>query len=544
MTRIRTSAVIISIVALGACNSGSSDHAAAGGTTATGGKPTGGTTAAGGAAAGGGSGSGGAAAGGIAGAGGAATGGNPAAGGVSGSGGAATGGKSSGTGGSGNSTGGAGGKSAGGNTGAATGGGGAAGGVGAGGTKAGDAGSGDAGDGGVGSGGAPGGAGGGGGTATGGSGGACGYPENTGACCEASAGALKKNTKLPDPFAMHDGKRISAKAEWACRRNEIKKDLEKYEIGTKPEPPTVEASYASNKLSVKVSTSSGTMTITSTVSGSGDCVVIGMNGASSLVSGCTQVPFMHDQVVGYNSGGGTQNQSDPFYKVYPSAFGKVGNYNAWSWGISRLIDGIVQMKDQMKVDPGKIAVHGCSYAGKMALFGGALDERVALTIAQESGGGGITSWRTSQDFATRTKVNVEKIDNTNYAWFLSSMKSLDPYSLPHDHHELIAMVAPRAIIALGNPGYEWLGDESGYKSVMAAVQVFTAMGVADHIGYDFTGGHNHCAAAASQQASVKTFVDKYLKGGTGASDVAIKPSASNYDLDYTKAIDWTAPTLQ
>jgi hypothetical protein len=383
-----------------------------------------------------------------------------------------------------------------------------------------------------------------GGTALGGSTGTCGYPENTGACCDGTAAALKKNANLPDPFAMHDGKRISAKADWACRRNEIKKDIEKYEIGTKPEPPTVAATYASNKLSVTVTTSSGSITLTSTVSGSGNCVVIGMNGTSSLVSGCTQVPFMHDQVVGYNSGGGSQNQSDPFYKVYPSLYGKIGNYNAWSWGISRLIDGIVQMKDQMKVDPTKIAVHGCSYAGKMALFGGAFDERVALTVAQESGGGGITSWRTSQDFSTRTKVNVEKIDNTNYAWFLSSMKSLDPYSLPHDHHELVAMIAPRAIIALGNPGYEWLGDESGYKSVMAAVQVFTAMGVADHIGYDFTGGHSHCAAATSQQASVKTFVDKYLKDGTGASNVAIKPSASNYDLDTTKVIDWTTPTLQ
>jgi hypothetical protein len=33
----------------------------------------------------------------------------------------------------------------------------------------------------------------------------------------------------------------------------------------------------------------------------------------------------------------------------------------------------------------------------MALFAGAFDERVALTVAQESGGGGINAWRTSQD---------------------------------------------------------------------------------------------------------------------------------------------------
>jgi hypothetical protein len=116
--------------------------------------------------------------------------------------------------------------------------------------------------------------------------------------------------------------------------------------------------------------------------------------------------------------------------------------------------------------------------------------------------------------------------------------------LPHDHHELIAMIAPRAVIALGNPEYEWLGDESGYKSIMAATEVFKALGVADHIGHDFTGNHMHCGAPAAQQASVTTFVNRYLKGGTGATNVAIRPTSSKFNLDWMTAIDWTTPTLQ
>jgi hypothetical protein len=122
------------------------------------------------------------------------------------------------------------------------------------------------------------------------------------------------------------------------------------------------------------------------------------------------------------------------------------------------------------------------------------------------------------------------------------MRSLDPYKLPHDHHELIAAIAPRATIILGNPGYDWLGDESGYKSTMAAVEVFKALGVADHIGYDFTGGHSHCGPPAVQKASINAFVDKFLKGGTTSTNIAIKPSASNFDL--TADFDWTTPTLQ
>jgi len=372
-----------------------------------------------------------------------------------------------------------------------------------------------------------------------------GSTENTGSACPSMAAGTKVNKKLPDPFAMHDGTRISTKAAWACRRNEIKKDVEKYEIGPKPEPPMVEATVSGGKLNVKVTTAAGSITLTSTVAASAgsSCVAIGMNGNSALISGCVQVPFMHDQVVKYGSDS-TQNQSDPFYKLYPDLWGKVGNYTAWSWGISRLIDGLVQVKDELKIDPTKIGVHGCSYAGKMALFAGAFDERVALTIAQESGGGGITSWRTSQDFSTRTGTNVEKIDNTNFGWFLKSMKTLDPYSLPHDHHELIAMIAPRAVVAMGNQDFEWLGDESGWKSINAAKEVWKAMGVPDRIGFDFTSNHGHCAAPASQVASAKAFVDKFLKGQTADTNIAIKPQEGNFDLELTNVIDWQTPTLQ
>jgi hypothetical protein len=372
-----------------------------------------------------------------------------------------------------------------------------------------------------------------------------GFVESSGADCGARAGAMKKNDKLPDPFAMHDGTRIATKAAWRCRRNEIKQDLETYEIGPKPDKPMVEANVSEGKLNVKVTTSAGSIMLSSTVtaaSGS-DCVAIGMNVKSSLVTGCVQVPFMHDQVVKY-ANDSSKAQSDPFYKVYPELWNKVGNYAAWSWGISRLIDGLVQRKDELKIDPTKIAVHGCSYAGKMALFAGAFDERIALTIAQESGGGGINAWRTSQDFNKRTGTNIEKLDNTSGSWFLASMKQLDPYSLPHDHHELIAMIAPRAIVAMGNQDYEWLGDESGWKSINAAKEVWKALGAEDHIGFDFTSNHTHCSAAASQVASAKAYVDRFLKGQNVNTAIVVEPQEGNFDLDFKKAIDWQTPTLQ
>ena len=372
--------------------------------------------------------------------------------------------------------------------------------------------------------------------------------ENYGASCDVTYGALKTNAPLPDPFAMNDASRISTKDEWACRRNEIKKDLEQYEIGPKPDPSTATVaatlSGSGNALSVKITTKDGSITLTSNVSGSGSCVAIGMNGNALNISGCRQIPFNHDQVVTYANGSGSHNTNDPFYTVYPDLKGKIGKYAAWSWGISRLIDGIEQVKEQLGVDMSKIGLQGCSYAGKMALFGGALDERVALTIAQESGGGGINSWRTSQAFYSRTGTDIEKIDNTNYSWFLSNMKNLSPSQLPHDHHELIAMIAPRAVIALGNPGFVWLGDESGYKSVMAAKEVWKAFGIPENIGYDFTGGHEHCSAASQQVTSINAFVNKFLKGQSASTEITIQPSQTGFDLTLGQStIDWTTPTL-
>ena len=91
-----------------------------------------------------------------------------------------------------------------------------------------------------------------------------------------------------------------------------------------------------------------------------------------------------------------------------------GQYSAWAWGVSRIIDGLELVQNVLPIDLKHIAVTGCSYAGKMALFAGAFDERIALTIAQESGGGGATSWRYSQ---TEPAGSVETLGATSHQWF-------------------------------------------------------------------------------------------------------------------------------
>lgn len=374
--------------------------------------------------------------------------------------------------------------------------------------------------------------------------------ENRGATCTKPAMKLKSNTKLPDPFEWSDGSgRVSTCDDWSCRRNEIKAEIEYYEIGEKPAPPSnVTATYTGGTLTVKVTENGQTLTLTTAVSvpsGTGPFPVMitaGSSGLSSLLSGLIQCTFNTDQVVSYANGSGSRNLADPYYKLYPNQTAS-GKYSAWSWGISRLIDGlaIVKKAGTLNVDMNRIGVVGCSYAGKMALFAGAFDERIALTIAEESGGGGINSWRTSKEFNSRTGTNVEKIDNTNFSWFKQSMSSLDPYQLPYDHHELIAMIAPRAFLSLGNPDMVWLCDESGYKSLRAAHEVWKAFGVADRFGFDFEANHNHCSVSAQQQTNATKFIDRFLRGKTTVNtDLTSNPFAS---IDYKSWITWTTPAI-
>ena len=333
--------------------------------------------------------------------------------------------------------------------------------------------------------------------------------ENRGQDLSVTAGALKQNNYLPNPFEFTDGSYVTTFDDWSKRRNEIKADIEKYEIGAKPKPPTnLKATYSGGTLTVTVTENGKTITLTSKFSipsGAGPHpIVIGMNSgtgslSTSLFSGVVQVPFNHDQVATYDMTG-NKDLNAPFYKMYTN-LSSAGDYTAWSWGVSRIIDGLALIADEYNLDMGRIATTGCSYAGKMALFSGAFDERVTLVIAQESGGGGINSWRASDAYAKRVE-DVEKINNTNGSWFMKSMLSLNPYQLPHDHHELIAMIAPRAFLALGNPDYVWLGDESGYKSSMAAYEVWKAMGIEDRFGFDFAKGHSHCQASESQNNEI------------------------------------------
>ncbi|MBR3456322.1 MAG: hypothetical protein IKH26_13500 [Bacteroidaceae bacterium] len=337
--------------------------------------------------------------------------------------------------------------------------------------------------------------------------------------------SLKPNKSLPDPLvARSSGQQVSNLNEWENRRDEIIADIEEYEIGEKPsiKPEDIKASMSGDTLLVEVNVNGQQLLLKSTIRypENGHAPYPLMIGTSMISlpmeliekKGIATMTFHEAQVNDYSQWRQHHDRGEHnFDRLYPHLKDN-GAYSQWSWGFSRLIDGLQQLGEEItRIDMSHIGVTGCSYAGKMALFCGALDERVALTIAQEPGGGGAAAWRVSHEMDS-----VECLDKTDYHWFKESMKERfaedKVYLLPHDHHSLCALVCPRALLMLGNPDYTWLADPSAQVSMNEAIKVWQKFGIEDRIGYSIIGGHPHCRLPENQYPVVEAFIDKFLLG--------------------------------
>ena len=353
--------------------------------------------------------------------------------------------------------------------------------------------------------------------------------ENTGAKQKApdmpGYDGLKEIRELPDPFLFADGKKtVKGFKQWSKRRAEISQQIQHYGIGTKPtmDKGQVKARMQGDTLVVDVTVGGETLTLTSVIKypevGTAPYpVMIGSSMISlprDLFEGrpIATMTFHEKQVNDYGQWGPHHERGEHnFDRLYPELKDN-GAYSEWAWGFSRLIDGLQQLGPEVtKIDTRHIGVTGCSYAGKMALYCGAFDERVALTIAQEPGGGGAAAWRVSH-----TMEEVESLDRTDYHWFLESQKTTfggdSVYRLPYDQHELCALVCPRALLLLGNPDFKWLADKSMLVSAQAARKVWERFGIADRMGYSILGGHGHCQLPKEQYPEVQRFIDRFLLG--------------------------------
>jgi hypothetical protein len=364
---------------------------------------------------------------------------------------------------------------------------------------------------------------------------------------------------LPDPFLKADGTRMTTKSEWRIRRAEIKALLENYDVGEKPPKPSlVKATLEGNRMTVTVGEGTNTIVLTALINRPPDApdkpipAIIGINSPTGSLPGglfssrgIATITFRANDVAptGFS---GVNYDSGNFVKLYPQ--GTAGYMIRWAWGISRLIDGLEQLPEA-KIDVKRLAVSGCSFQGKIALYAGAFDERIALTIPHESGGGGTISWRYSDMLEKRDKVEVENLlhaqgSSASFPWYARALRQFNnaPDKLPFDHHELIAMIAPRAVLMIESTQVPRMGAEAARIDALAAKEVWTALGVPDRIGVT-EDNVAHCSWSQKYTPDLEAYLDKFLLGKTDGKPTEFLRSKFT-DLDTKKWIPWSTPELK
>jgi hypothetical protein len=140
---------------------------------------------------------------------------------------------------------------------------------------------------------------------------------------------------------------------------------------------------------------------------------------------------------------------------------------------------------------------------------------------------------------------VEDINNTDYNWFATQLRNFGTTNvsyLPEDHHELMAMCAPRALLCTGNTDVNWLSNPSAYVSGEACARLYESFGLGDRMGFYIDGGHGHCAYPAALSTYLDYFLDKFMKGNTSLSqDVRVVPDAFS-SINYTNWTSWWGTT--
>lgn len=151
-----------------------------------------------------------------------------------------------------------------------------------------------------------------------------------------------------------------------------------------------------------------------------------------------------------------------------------GTIAAWAWGASRCMDFLVTDNGIAK---DKVALVGFSRGGKTALWAGAEDTRFAMVVSNESGCGGAALAR------RRFGETVERISTVFPHWFCSNYKKYNNNegSLPVDMHELLALLAPRAIYIACADEDLWGDPKGSYLALHYAVPVFNLVGAKSDI---------------------------------------------------------------
>jgi len=166
------------------------------------------------------------------------------------------------------------------------------------------------------------------------------------------------------------------------------------------------------------------------------------------------------------------NFTQGVFSVVKSPGGRKDNswatLSAWAWGVSRVVDYLETDED---VDEKRIAVTGHSRSGKAALWAGAEDKRILLTIPNNTGCMGAALLRGKRG---------EHLKDINISdWFCDNCRKYNDCEelYPIDMHMLLASVAPRYLYITGSEEDEWADPNAEFRAARSASAAYELYGV-------------------------------------------------------------------
>jgi hypothetical protein len=178
-----------------------------------------------------------------------------------------------------------------------------------------------------------------------------------------------------------------------------------------------------------------------------------------------------------------QQAVDTFNRRHPGTLGM----HKMLWDASRGVDVLETLADE--VDVKRLGAVGHSLGAKETLYLAAFDERIAVAVASEGGiGFQFTNW--------------------DAPWYLGPR--IREEGFPRNHHELLALIAPRPFLILaGESGSGAADGDRSWPYVAAAMDVYKLYGSPARLGlYNHREGHTISEATFERLAQWLTM---YLK---------------------------------
>ena len=162
-----------------------------------------------------------------------------------------------------------------------------------------------------------------------------------------------------------------------------------------------------------------------------------------------------------------QEEADKFQKRMPKSKGMA----------KMLYDALVAvdiLAALPEVDPSRLGTVGHSLGAKETLYLAAFDERIKATVSSEGGIG-------------------TKFSNWDALWYLGD--SIKRPDFTHEHHELLALAAPRPFLLIGGQSAD--GDR-GWPFIAQALRVYELYGSPARLG-QYNHGKGHAVPPEAEQ---------------------------------------------